>query len=80
MAAVVPARRGKQWRQERARPRAHQPDNRCCTGFDEVNPVTESGSALNLRACPHFASNGRKMEGRKMVWRKMAAVVPARRG
>jgi len=32
----------KQPRRERARPRAHQSDNRCWIGFDNANPTTES--------------------------------------
>jgi hypothetical protein len=52
MAAVVPARRGKQSRRERAVHRAHQSDNRCYTGFDNANPTTESGPALNSVPVP----------------------------
>ena len=52
MAAVVPARRCEQSRRERARPRAHQSDNRCYTGFYNANPTTESGPALNSVPVP----------------------------
>jgi len=52
MAAVVPARRCEQSRRERARPRVHRSDDRRYTGFDNANPTTESGPALNYVPVP----------------------------
>gem|GEM_PF-5992212 len=78
MAAVVPARRCEQSRRERARPRAHQSDNRCYTGFYNANPTTESGPALNSVPVPISLPMAEKWKAEKWGGGKMAAVVPLR--
>jgi hypothetical protein len=65
MAAVVPARRGKQSRRERAVHRAHQSDNRCYTGLDNASPTTESGPALNSVPVPISLPMAEKCEAEK---------------